>query len=65
MACGCSKSKTFTASNPLIIGDDDGSAPQQYRTTVAMLTLRAGATFWGKGTGIAAMLVAGWLVAVA
>jgi hypothetical protein len=62
MGCGCSKSHSYTQSSPLVLGDDDGEAPGHYRTTVAIVGMKAGSDFWARGTGVAPMVVSGWLV---
>lgn len=62
MACGCSKSNTYTESSPLVIGEDNQEAPQHYRTTVSLMGLRVNTDFWATGTGVAAMAGARWIV---
>ena len=64
MGCGCSKSKLYTQDRPLLLGEDDGAPAQQYRTTVALMGLKSGAEFWAKGTGVAAMVVARFILPV-
>lgn len=64
MGCGCAKVHTYSESNPLMLGDADGNPPVKVRATVAVMGLRAGSEFWAAGSGIPAMIDAGWLVAI-
>lgn len=61
MACGCSRSRTYTESNPLVFGDPNGDPPAFYRTSVALMSMKANSTFWATGSNLAAMVSAGWL----
>ena len=61
MGCGCQKSKLYTRMAPLLLGDDADNLAE-YRTTVALMGLKAGASFWGYGTGMGPMESAGWIV---
>jgi len=62
VACGCSKSKTFTQSNPVVIGDPNGDPAAHFRATVSIMGMKANQDFWGTGSNVAAMVAAGWLV---
>lgn len=64
MGCGCSKARTFTESSPLMLGEPNGDPVVQYRNTVSIMGLKANSTFWATGSGVAAMVSAGWLVVV-
>jgi len=64
MGCGCNKVRTYSESNPLVFGEEDGEAPVNVRATVTVMGLKVNSEFWASGTGLAAMLDAGWLVPV-
>lgn len=63
MGCGCNKVRTYSQSAPLVLGEPNGEPPVYVRSTVAVMSMRAGSEFWVTGDGLAPMLNAGWLVA--
>lgn len=64
MACGCSRSRTFTQSNPVVLGDPNGDPAAHFRATVAIMGMKANQDFWATGTDVGPMTVAGWLIAL-
>lgn len=62
MACGCSRNRTYTESNPLMLGDPNGDPPIYLRATIALMGMKANSAFWATGSSVAAMIDAGWLV---
>ena len=61
MACGCSRSKTYTEGSPLVLGDATGEPAQHYRTSISFMGMKANSTFWATGEGVGPMVSAGWL----
>lgn len=61
MACGCSRSKSYTEANPLVLADETGDPPTEFRTSIAFMGMKANSTFWATGSGVAPMVSAGWL----
>lgn len=59
--CGCNRSRTYTASNPLVVGAANGAPPVYLRASVSIMGLKANSAFWGTGDGVEAMVGAGWL----
>ena len=64
MACGCNKIKSYSESSPLVIGEDDGEPPVQVRATVTIMGLKANSEFWAKGSGLAPLIQAEWLLPI-
>lgn len=64
MGCGCNKVRNFSQSEPLVIGEPNGDPSIEVRATVTVMGLRANSEFWVTGTGVAAMVEAGWLIAI-
>jgi hypothetical protein len=64
MGCGCNKVRTYSESSPLVLGEPTGEPPINVRATVTVMGLRANSEFWVAGTGVPAMIDAGWLVGI-
>ncbi len=64
MSCGCNKVRVYSATSPLLIGEPDANPAINVRATITVMGLRANSEFWVAGSGVAAMVDAGWLVAL-
>ncbi len=60
--CGCAKSKKYTQLSPMVVGEPDEESPIMVHNTIAMMSMRAGSEFWVTGSGVDAMIDAGWLL---
>lgn len=63
MACCGNRSRASTRTEPILIGDPDGSLLRA-RATVGIEGLRVGMIGWFTGTGVAALVAAAVLVPV-
>jgi hypothetical protein len=61
MACGCSKRRWYSETDPLVIGSPLDS-PTRVRFTVNFLGVSAGQDTWVDGDQVQVMIDNGWLV---
>jgi len=65
MGCGCGKKKSGeTVDDPIFFGEDDGRAPIQVTTTIAISHRKSGDIIWASGSQLDTIINAGWLTVV-